>query len=1052
MTLSPAEARGVLLADLNDEQQSAVGSDSRRLLVVAGAGSGKTEVMARRVAWWIAVDEVSRDEIVAFTFTEAAAEELKFRIRTWLEQISEQNEDPTLGGMYVGTIHGFCLQALREFASDEFYMFDVVDDAGRMALIEQGYNGVLGLAGFRPAAEAAGAARGRFRSQELFLRGYDLLNEYGQLDVSLPEDPVPADVAQDREWCRQAVLETDIGNSDLASAFSLSAGRYYAYLRARRFLDFSTIQSEFARRLESDLVFRQSIRDRWTRLVVDEVQDINPVQDTLIRQVVGDQGFLTAVGDHRQAIYSFRGGRVDLMGSLFREFDESADGYIQELPSNYRSTPRIIQLSNRWSETIRDTAGMTNPAMEHRRDTRLDSSEMHIAHLHFQDRDLEAEWIADAICTLVPPNAEPEVGAFHDDRDGARGLTLSDIAILVRSGTNIRTYQDALRARGVPAVVRGGPDLFSQPEVLLFLGALALSAGIEVFYGLPDDPRSLPGRIQNVLGTGPTPQEVVPAAIAELRARGLHVPADTEDRLQLLCRAVQFRLSSGDAQPEDIQALDCDAECRRWLTRQRQPRRIFPQTIFHWLLREAGIARWQTEDNRTVAESAIFHVGQLSTLVKAIETSGWTPADSLRWQLIALLNWGATSARTAESPLLVSPDAVNITTIHSAKGLEYGAVFLADVCALRFPSSRARSVPSVPFDRDTPGYVDPTRLADNDNYDDERRLMYVALTRAERYLFISASGNRRSQFFRDLSALVRDVGGTVADGPLDLGAVIDYHESANSRENRLATSFSDMRYYLECPQDFYLRHVLGFTPTIGQEFGYGRGLHNLLRVVHSNPRHWAALAADRDNLRAEVQSLVDQGMFYLRYTVGNPLSNLQNRAIEGVVEYVEAYAAELSRLEFEPEKEFETLIPGENLLVSGAIDVVRLDDPPMVSIVDFKSGDAQEDTGSGLSRELMALQIGVYGLAAREELQYDPQHGLIRYIGERSDDLRQVEVDLNEEQLSRVRNEVIETGRNIRERNFNEGPTGRVDNRCRRCDFRNICPRREAARARAHDR
>lgn len=112
MPLPPAQARGVLLADLNDEQQSAVSSDSRRLLVVAGAGSGKTEVMARRVAWWIAVNEVSRDEIVAFTFTEAAAEELKFRIRNWMERISEEQEDPTLGGMYIGTIHGFCLHGL----------------------------------------------------------------------------------------------------------------------------------------------------------------------------------------------------------------------------------------------------------------------------------------------------------------------------------------------------------------------------------------------------------------------------------------------------------------------------------------------------------------------------------------------------------------------------------------------------------------------------------------------------------------------------------------------------------------------------------------------------------------------------------------------------------------------------------------------------------------------------------------------------------------------------------------------------------------------------
>ena len=1052
MPLTPAQARCVLVADLNDEQQSAVSSDYRRLLVVAGAGSGKTEVMARRVAWWVAVDGVSKDQIVAFTFTEAAAEELKFRIRTWLERIAEEDEDPTLGGMYIGTIHGFCLQALRDFAADEFYMFDVLDDAGRMALIEQGYNGVLGLAGFRAAAGDVGAANGRFRSQELFLRGYDLLNEYGLLDVSLPDEPVPADVRRDREWCRRAELEIDVGESDLASAFAVSAARYYAYLRARRFLDFSTIQSELTRRLRLDQEFRGSIRDRWRRLVVDEVQDINPVQDALIRELVGAEGHLTAVGDHRQAIYSFRGGRVDLMGRLFRDFHEAADGHVQQLPSNYRSTPRIIELSNRWSESIQDTAGMTNPAMQHRRATRLDTSDRHVAHLHFDDRSEEADWIAGAILTLVPPNDEGTLGAFHDETGGARGLTLADIAILVRSGTNIRTYQDALRARGIPAVVRGGPDLFSQPEVLLFLGALALCAGIGDFYGPPENPRSLPGRIRNVLGVGPTPSEVVPAALGELEARGIEVPGHAADRLQRLCGAIRFRLSSDGAQPEDIRALDCDSACRGWLARRRRPRRVFPQTLFHWLLREAGISQWQTDENRSVAESAMFHVGQLSTLVKAIETSGWTPSDSLRWQLIALLNWGAGSARTAESPLLVSPNAVNITTIHSAKGLEYGAVFLADVCARRFPSNFARSVPTVPFDEGTPGYVHPGRLADNDNYDDERRLMYVALTRAERYLYISASGHSRSRFFRELSALVEDIGGVVADEPIDLRESIDYRVSTASREDRLATSFSDLRYFLECPQDFYLRKVLGFTPTIGQEFGYGRGLHNILRIIHTNPRYWAAVAADRDNLRAEIQSLVDQGMFYLRYTVGEPLTNLQNRAVEGVVEYVEAYAAELARLEFEPEKEFETLIPDENLLISGAIDVVRLDDPPMVSIIDFKSGDAREATGSGLSRELMALQIGVYGLAARDELAYDPQHGLIRYLGERNADLRQLEVDLNEEELARVRDEVIVTGRNIRNRAFDRGPTGRIENRCGRCDFRNICSRPEAARARDGDR
>lgn len=709
MPLPSILAQEILLTDLNDEQRTAVSSDFRQLLVVAGAGSGKTEVMARRVAWWVAVDEVPKEQIVAFTFTDAAAEELKFRIRTWLEQIALDEEDSTLGGMYIGTIHGFCLQTLREFAPDEFYMYDVVDDAGRIALLEQGYHGVLGLRCFRAAAEESGVTTGKFRTQELFLRGYDLLNEYDRLDVSLPRGSTPVDVTEDREWCRQAELTSDVGDSVLASAFATSAARYYAYLRARRFLDFSTIQSELARRLACDTAIQRDIRKRWTRVVVDEVQDINPVQDTLIKNIVGVNGYLTAVGDHRQAIYSFRGGRVDLMGNLSREFNHAEDGYVQQLPSNYRSTPRIIELSNRWSDTIQDTAGMSNPAMRHRNDRRMDTSERHIAQLHFDSRAEEANWIAHTIASLVPQGSEASNGAFHDEREGVRGLTLSDIAILVRSGTDIRTYQEALRATGIPAVVRGGPDLFSQPEILLFLGAMALCSEIEVFFGSVENPRSLPGRIRDVLGVGPTPEEVVPAAIAELRRRGLVVPPGAADRVQLLCRAIRFRLGSGNAQPEDIGALDCEVECRQWLMRRRQPRRIFPQTIFHWLLREAGISEWSTEDNFAVAESAMYHVGQLSTLVKAIETSGWTPANSLRWQLIALLNWGAAAARTAESPLLVGPNAVSITTIHSAKGLEYGAVFLADVCARRFPSSRARSVPPVPFDKHASDYNQPPR-------------------------------------------------------------------------------------------------------------------------------------------------------------------------------------------------------------------------------------------------------------------------------------------------------------------------------------------------------
>src|SRR4051794_33737676 len=104
-----------LLDRLTVGQQTAVCSKSRRMLIVAGAGSGKTEVMARRIAWWIAVEGIPKDKIVAFTFTERAAEEMKFRIRGWIEKVTPEKQEVSLGRMYIGTIHGFCLQKLREF-------------------------------------------------------------------------------------------------------------------------------------------------------------------------------------------------------------------------------------------------------------------------------------------------------------------------------------------------------------------------------------------------------------------------------------------------------------------------------------------------------------------------------------------------------------------------------------------------------------------------------------------------------------------------------------------------------------------------------------------------------------------------------------------------------------------------------------------------------------------------------------------------------------------------------------------------------------------------
>lgn len=1045
--MTPDEIKERLLQGLTEAQAEAVQSVQRRVLVVAGAGSGKTEVMARRIAWWVGIEGIPKESIVAFTFTEKAADEMKFRVRRWIGEITPPGEDVRLGGMYVGTIHGFCLAKIREYWPDDYHNYDILDEASRAALILRGYNGVLGLRGLRA---ALGEQASQSATVDQFITAYDQLHEHNRFDVQLSEDEPPLQLgADEREWCTQASLLTKVGDDDAAQAFALSAARYYAYLRCRRFLDFSTSQTEFLRRLQSDAVVLDSLAESGMHLVVDEVQDINPVQRDLIHALVGDVGKLTVVGDHRQSIYGFRGAKVELIGDMWNEFNAAPDAEVVDLEHNFRSTPRVIEIANQWADTITPAGGMRTPPMLHGREDRTDAHPSHVALIKFQERSEEASWIAEAIRALIPTG---DLGAEHDRRGGSmRGLALSDVAILVRSSTDVRTYMRALEEAGIPSIVRAGPDLFSRPEVLLFVGALSVSAGIDQFYGAEYNAKSLPRRIRDVLGAVPEPEAVLRAASNVLRASGLSIEADTEERLLFASQALKARISDGRTWTKAEVAPLRTRHLREFLTSARPVRRVFPQKIFHWLITEAEVERWDTCVGR--GEAAMFHLGTLSGLITGIETPGWTSATDYKWQIIGLCQYGSEGGRAPEQPLIVQPDAVTISTIHGVKGLEFAAVFLADVCARRFPSQKAVQAVKVPLSGEIVDEIDIAGLSDNKNKDGERRLMYVALTRAERFLVISSSGKQNSLFFKELPGMVENVGGTVTNDPDALLNDIRHAPLEYSREVQLATSFSDLRYYLGCPHDYYLRKVLGFAPTIDQAFGYGRGVHNLMRAVHSDSEVWANLAGRKEDLAAAVNELVQRGLFYLRYTTGDPAENMRRKGVRIVADYIEYFADELRDLTFEPEKEFETMIEYEDgnggAMIAGAIDIVRRDDPPRVTLIDFKSGDPDSDSHQKLDEEEMQLQIGVYAVAARNELEYEPEKGLVRYldVDRNAGEKHELEVPLDGEAIEGAERAVVETATAIRDRRFNAGPRkpGRDGfHRCGTCDFLGFCGMEQA--------
>lgn len=1056
-----ADLKKLLLTDLTPQQEKAVQSARRRILVVAGAGSGKTEVMARRIAWWVGVENIPKDRIVAFTFTDRAAEEMKFRIRTWIAKVTPKGEEVALGGMYVGTIHGFCLAKIREFWPDEYHNFDILDEGARAALIFRGFNGVLALNGLRAALPKRknGSDASQADTFDQFTQAYDQLQEHNCFIVRLAElhPPIELGVAEE-EWCKKAELLTDVGSSEEAKAFAVSAARYYAYLRCRRFLDFSTSQAEFIRRLEADKEKRKELLNLNVHLVVDEVQDINPIQMQLIRLLTNESGKLTSVGDHRQAIYGFRGAKVELIAELWEEFQKDKDAEVIDLQENFRSTTRIIQVANKWAETIGSVGTIETLAMKHGNLQRTDHHPSHVALIGFDERVNEARWIAEAIREIVPTEAQ---GAIHDKRDGKhRGLALSDVAILVRSSTDVRTYMQALEEAGIPSIVRAGPDLFSQPEVLFFIGAIGITADIDEFWGSSIGNKSLPNRIRSVLECAPEPEAVLRAAARQLRMSKLAVNREVEDRTVLAASMIRDRINGKSYQQSQTKILRTQG-LRNFLERKPELRRLFPQQLFHWLLSEAEVENWDTCEGR--GQSAMFHLGALSGLITGIETPGWTNTKSYKWQVIGLCQYGAEDGRVKEQPLMVQPEAVTIGTIHAVKGLEFPAIFLADVKARRFPSSMATRGVTLPLGPKISKEIDVDGLSDNNNHDGERRLMYVALTRAERFLFVSYSGNEVSRFIQGvrktkntptlpgLNQIVAESGGRVTNDSAALLRELKYAPKEHKRNIQLATSFSDLRYYLACPHDFYLRKVMGFAPTIDQAFGYGRGIHNLMRAIHADSQRWAKLIRDRKELEGEIQKLIDRGLFYLRYTTGDPARNMWKKGIEVVADYVERFAGELKHLTFEPEKAFETLVeyPDRNggALVSGAIDVVRRDDPPRVTLIDFKSGDPDSDKHMKLDEEEMKLQLAIYALAAKKELEYEPEEGLVRYLGAQQDDKRELRVPLDKSHLESAQNRVAQTASAIRDRKFNSGPkAAAADGKCRCsiCDFVGICGQNEA--------
>ncbi|WP_421845826.1 ATP-dependent DNA helicase UvrD2 [Mycobacterium sp.] len=416
-------------AGLDDEQRDAVLAPRGPVCVLAGAGTGKTRTITRRIAQLVASGHVAPGQVLAVTFTQRAAGEMRARLRS-LDATARSGA----GTVQALTFHAAANRQLR------YFWPRVIGDTG-WQLLDSKF-----------AVVARAASRSKLNASADDIR--DLAGEIEWAKASLigPEDYVAAVATA----CRDTPLEA----AQIAVVYSA-----YEALKTRgdgvALLDFDDLLLHTAAAIENDAAVAEEFRDRYRCFVVDEYQDVTPLQQRVLSAWLGDRDDLTVVGDANQTIYSFTGASPRFLLDFSRRFP---DAKVVRLERDYRSTPQVVELANKVITAARRRAAGSSLQLSGQREAGPAPS-----FREYSDEAAEAAAVAATITRLIDSGTAP-----------------SEIAVLYRVNAQSEVYEEALTEAGVVYQVRGGEGFFNRQEIKQALVALQRAAEQRVDEAVPD--------------------------------------------------------------------------------------------------------------------------------------------------------------------------------------------------------------------------------------------------------------------------------------------------------------------------------------------------------------------------------------------------------------------------------------------------------------------------------------------------------------------------------------------------------------------------------------
>ncbi|MEX1336012.1 MAG: ATP-dependent DNA helicase [Candidatus Limnocylindrales bacterium] len=971
-----------LLHGLDRRQRQAVAHGDGPLLVVAGPGTGKTEVITRRVAWLIASRRARPSEILALTFTERAAEEMQARV----DLLVAYGQADTS----IHTFHAFGDWMLREHG----HAIGRADDPrvigrSQAVVLLRDHVFELGLDRYRPLGDPTrfvGALVDLFgRAKEEGL-GPDDLQAYAA-ELAAGARAAAAGTRDDEALeALEALLDEAAAHAERGRAYEVDQ----RLLVERSLVDHGDQVAEAVRLLEHRPAVRQALRRRFRYVVVDEAQDANPQQLRLVRLLVGHAGNVMFVGDDDQAIYSFRGAVGRGLAGLQGDY-----GPVKEvvLRRNYRSRKPILDAARRLirhndpdrlevqrglDKTLTAVRRARRPAMVRHRLYRTPAQE------------------ADAVATEIKARIEA-------------GLAPEQIAVLVRTNADAAPVLASLGALGVRHRFSGESGLMAHRDVrdaLSLLRVIASPHSSEDLYAVLTTPAyGLGGEdLTAICEQADRRRRSLWSVVTELQEQPgiLRLGEDTRHRLARVVEHVRASIESA----HELSA---------------------PVVLYQHLGRSGWLKRLIADAERG-DDGPLRRVARLFELVQEqAELVADPRVASVAPTLRSLVDAG-------HDP--VAPDAhdlagaVAVLTVHQAKGLEFALVFVVGAADGRFPVRARPDVLSLPPAlTGHPGAGDPEA-----HRAEERRLFYVALTRARDELILShaAAGReggrarRPSPFLAEalghdvesvpgaavLAALPRAVEHTTAPGPAP----------SVPGDEPLSLSYSQVDDYLACPLKFRLRHRVRVPAPPHHALVVGNALHqavalgNLKRMRGEEVEPTALQAALGAHWRNE--GFLSQEHEAARFEASR--HTLQR--------FAEASASASDRI-LAVEQPFSVRVGRDR--VRGRYDAVRETSEGVV-ITDYKSGDMR-DPSRARQRARSSLQLQLYALAWEAEHGRRPDAVELHFleggvVGR---------VTPTERQLDGARRKVEQAAAGIRAGDFEATPGYPA---CDWCPYRRICP------------